>query len=126
MSQSHEPTTNFDLWTFASSTHPKTVFHQPLRCSLRLQVHAEWVNVAVHACGFVQQSVPSQQGGGSESFSHGMYQALSSPHFEKRAWGQDWDTAGYMLTPSQKIKTLGGGKGGRGGLEIGKLQNWYW
>ena len=31
------------LWTCAFSVHPKTVFHQPLRCSLRLPVHF-WVN----------------------------------------------------------------------------------
>ena len=50
---------SWTLWTHASSAHPKTVFHQPSRCSLRLQVHFEltivcWVDKMsrVHAVSF--------------------------------------------------------------------------
>ena len=77
------------LWTCAPlpPRHSKTVFHQPSRCSLRLQVHFRVDNFLLSGqnvtCtrGFVLQSDWYRQSKAPEvdNFSRGCYQALSSP-----------------------------------------------
>ena len=53
---------SWTLWTCTSSAHPKTVFHQPSRCSLRVQFHFRADNFLLSGqnvtctCGFVLQS----------------------------------------------------------------------
>ena len=92
------PQTNYSeirswtLWTCAPSAHPKTVFHQPSRCSSCLQVHFRVDNILLSGqnvtCtrGFVLQSDWYRQSKAPEvdNFSRGCYQALSSPPFLRR------------------------------------------
>ena len=84
-------------WTCTPSTHLKTVYHQPSKCNLYLQVYF-WVdNILLNGqsvtctCGFGLQSDWYRQSKALEvdTFSHGCYQALSSPHF----WGEPGDEA---------------------------------
>ena len=85
------------LWTCAPSAHSKTAFHQPSRCSLRLQVHFRVDNFLLSGqnvtCtrGFVLQSDWYRQSKAPEvdNFSRGCYQALSSPPFLRREPGDE-------------------------------------
>ena len=111
------PQTNYSklwswaLWTCTSSTHPQTVFHQPLKCSLCLQVHFRVDNLLLCeqnvTCthGFVLHLIGTARTKVAEvdNFSRRCYQALSAPRFLRREPGDKARQRGLKPPPPPSI-----------------------
>ena len=116
------PQTNYSelwswtLWTCTSSTHPQTVFHQPLKCSLRLQVHfrvdnffAEWTKCCVYtwfrSAIWLVPPEPRQQK--STTFPADVTRLSQPPGgvFEKRSLRTRLGRGGWSSSPPQILSS---------------------